>query len=325
MKKLLKFIIFILIIGALAYHFRLQIVNQISPVTQNIIKNDFQLVFPPAPCTQPIPYNLGTFDTQFGISKAYFLSALSEAEAIWDKALGTTLFVYSPADTESNVLKINLVYDYRQQATSKLNSLGITVQNNQASYDMLKVKFTAEKAQYESQKSTYDAAVLTFNTKEQAYEAEVSSWNTKGGAPQPEYDKLQAEKAELDTESAQLQAQQASLNSMVDEINALVVALNRLVAILNLSVDQYNSINGARGDTFEEGLFVEEGIARHIDIYEFSNHDKLVRVLAHELGHALGMQHVADSGAIMYKYNQGTSLTPTAADITELKTVCGIK
>ena len=42
-------------------------------------------------------------------------------------------------------LKINLIYDYRQQATEKLSGLGIVVDDNQASYDSLKVKFEALK------------------------------------------------------------------------------------------------------------------------------------------------------------------------------------
>jgi len=297
MKKILKIFIPLIIIGALAYQFRSTLSLQFLPVLDNL-KNQVQTqFFPKSPCAEPIPYTLGTFDAKFNISKSYFLSALSDAETIWEKPFGKDLFTYMPADSASDVLKINLVYDYRQQATSKLASLGITVKNDRASYDMLKAKFTTLQTEYNTERAIYDERVKAFNESSRTDAVEFKS----------------------------LQDEQKNLNDKVDEINALVVALNHLVATLNLSVDQYNTVNGARGESFEEGVYIENGLKREIDIYEFSNRQKLVRVLAHELGHALGLDHVDDPKAIMYKLNQSSSLTLTDADLNALKTRCGVK
>jgi hypothetical protein len=317
MKKTFKTLIMLAILGTLAYYFQAPIRARLSIFS--------------APCEEPIAYTLGRFDARFGISKSYFKDALSEAEKIWEKpkklqgeSFEKDLFVYKE-NGEGGMLKINLVYDYRQEATEKLAGLGIVVENNKASYDSLRAKFTALKAEYASAKKDYDAQVNSFNAKQDVYEAQVKYWNARGGAPKGEYEKLQAEKAELDAELSELKRKQAQINEMVEEINAMVVVLNRLAGTLNLTVDKYNTINVSRGESFEEGVYYSDGFDRAIDIYEFSSRDKLVRVLAHELGHALGLPHVADPKAMMYELNVGDNKVLIETDISALKAKCGVE
>ena len=307
LSSILKFFITLIFLGGLVYAFR-----------------DYVPFLQPAPCTEPIPYHIGTFDKQFDISEKYFLNALAKAEAIWEKTYGKELFTYVP-EGKTRDLKINLTYDYRQQATEKLSSVGVVVDDNRASYDSLKVKFEALKKDYEQDKSIFNARVEAFNERNAQYEKDVNYWNKKGGAPEGEFKKLEQERVELKAEANALEQMQAKVNDMAEEVNALVAAINRLAKILNLSVEKYNNINEARGESFEEGVYSEEGFSREIDIYEFSTEEKLVRVLAHELGHALHLDHVKDPKAIMYEFNQGNSTSLTDADLAELKLKCESK
>jgi len=309
MKKI-KYLIFLLIVGAFAYFYQAQILDFY-----------FRFVAQNFPCAQPIAYSIGTFDTKFNISQKDFLSALAEAEQVWEKPINKELFSYS----ENGNLKINLIYDYRQEATSKLGKMGIALEDTQASYDSLKVKLDSLEDSYEKKKAEFELRVKEFETRKSIYEAEVKKWNSSKKITQDVVDRLTQEKKDLDVEVDQLRQLQAAVNQQVDDINAMVVVINQLANTLNLNVTKYNTIGEQLGGEFDEGTYHTGPDGQRIDIYQFDNRSKLIRVLAHELGHALGLDHIDDPKAIMYRLNNGVNEKITASDLVELKTLCKIK
>ena len=62
-----------------------------------------------------------------------------------------------------------------------------------------------------------------------------------------------------------------------------------------------------------------------ITIYQYDNEYRLVRVLAHEFGHALGLNHSKSAEAVMYPLIRSDSLALAADDIAALKEHCKIK
>lgn len=306
-KNTFNILLVVLIVGA-AYYYR----DRVTLVGKRIL-NDI------VPCTIPITYSLGDFDENFNIDKTKFLSSINQAEKVWENEADKELFRYVET---GGMLKIHLIYDQRQVTTDALKKIGVTIDNTQASYDELKTRYTALNSVYEEQKKRLSEKSQNLKTKQVAYEKEVAYWNSRGGAPESEYSKLQEKRTNIDNSIASFQSEQAAFNKTVKSLNTLASAMNQLIAVLNLNVEKFNTVSHSNGEEFEEGEYVRDISGERINIYEFDGEKKLLRVLTHELGHALGLSHVEDEKAIMYRLNQGTNEKLAEADITELTTIC---
>lgn len=310
MNKFLRIIINLIILGVIIFFFRVPL--------QNLWVNSFNYYFP---CKQPITYSIGTFDTRFGITQQDFISAMKDAETIWEKPISRDLFAFSSAGN----LKVNLIYDARQKTTIQLQKMGIVVKDNRESYDALKIKYDTIRGSYSEQKVEFEARIEAFDIRRKAYESEVISANKHGGVNKETYNRLNIEKEYLQGENAEILLMQDNLNITVNDINTLSSALNQLATDLNIDVNKFNTVGDSLGEEFNEGLYKSDSSGQEIDVFQFENRTKLIRVLAHELGHALGLDHVDDPKAIMYRLNNGINEKLTDTDIVELKTLCGVE
>lgn len=270
------------------------------------------------PCGAPLRYSIGSFDGHFGITEEAFRQEMVTAEQVWEQALGKELFVYDPDAS----FKVNLIFDQRQLQTLAGQKIEQSLSETKIKQDTLAERNAATLELYQKTLEEYEVLLVAFQKRLAEHNARVAFWNKQGGAPAEEYKQLQTESGTIEKLEKNLETKRRGVNALVDTVNQFSKEQVRVVDQHNAKVEGYVKRYGEPKD-FDQG----EYMSTVINIYQFDDRAHLRLVLAHELGHALGIGHVEDPYAMMYykmERQDPERLTLTADDRTAFAGVCSI-
>ena len=278
----------------------------------------YSYVYAASSCQTPIAYSIDTIDSRFNMSKYDLVQDLQFAEKAWEGPTQKDLFTY----VAMGGVKVSLVYDSRQAETDKEKATIAKLLLIKSTFDILHERFTIEASSTEARETKNSVDFTSYRSDETGYNADVAAVNARGGASDTELREFTNRESDLRSRFAILKAEQDSIHQYIDRMNILSDLLNQLAVSVNAYINRYDASLAARGE-HEAGVYTQNRASRKITVYEFADTNRLIRTLAHELGHALGLEHVAgDKEAIMYASNIGGELTATAADISQLDSIC---
>jgi predicted Zn-dependent protease len=270
----------------------------------------------PHPCIEPLRYSIGRVDTEFGLATTSFHAVIAQAEEPWETAAGRDLFVYDPTAD----FTVNLIFDERQELTNEARDVREELVDLREGREGIYEQHQALTEQYDREKELFESMQVEYEQELNEYNEDVESWNSKGGAPANVVKELRQRQRDLERSREDLQHKQEEINNLISKINQVAKSEEELVTVFNEIVDVYQTRHGGSRE-FEQG----HATLAEINVYQFFQRSDLRLVLAHELGHTLGIEHVGDPESVMHRLMEEQSSEPivlTESDLDELTRVC---
>jgi chromosome segregation ATPase len=225
------------------------------------------------------------------------------------------------------------VYDERQELMQRRLERVAELEKAESGLQATRNELSQRARTHNGSVSAHTERIRDLERRVAAHNATVQGWNERGGAPpgtrtdlEAVGEALAAERAELDARGRSLDADSHAIRSTQEELNREVSQYNERLETLARDFPAERVRSGEYREAVQRVGGRVVGVSREIRIYRFATRDELRVIAAHELGHALGLGHVAGADAIMAETHETGRSSGVAAldraDVALLASIC---
>jgi len=249
-----------------------------------------------------------------------------QAGMVWGEALGAPLLFQE----SSEGIPVSFVFDERMETAQERQRRTAEIEERARVIEEASLALEEERRELDRRRAAHDQRTLDFEERNESHLRSVEYWNSAGGAPPAEFARLQAIQEEIAELGRVVNAEAEAINGMVDAVNREAARINGEITTLNqarISLDaDFPSRVVESAEYRQSGGGFFSSSARAIDVFHFEDRDHLIVVLAHVLGHAMGLDHTDVPDALMEATattRRGTGRPRAhAEDIAMLRTLC---
>lgn len=277
----------------------------------------------PGGCEEPLTYRIGEVDAGFNIGKADVKRIMSEVEELWTDAAGKKIIRHS----SNGDIGINLVYGDEQQFMVNEKTFADQVEDKKREYESLEREYDRLYRRHKRMLDQYHATLDEYESRVERHNSYVEELSGKGSLSDRERQNLATREKQLDEFKRNLDRQLNEVEELRETVKEKADALKTLSEEQSELVAQYNDQFAGRKE-FHQGSYTRKNREEMINIFQFTTLNNLRLVLAHEVGHALGLDHVANPRSIMFYRMEEQNMADlqfSGEDLEAIRMECGEK